>query len=392
MTTAIAFAQFGPYHHARVRALQAMSAERILPVQIASGTNLYAWDDQCPKCENLQTLFRGEKEEVKPLAVYSEARKLIDREGIDCFLLPSYAPKQETALYLAAWRSGARCIMMNESHALTEQARGIKRSLKKLLLRGFDAALVGGAPQKRHFTNLGLSADKIFTGYDAIDNETFRVGAMQARKTPEIWRKRLQLPNRYFLNLGRMIEKKNLSTLLTAYAEFCQQSTEPVALCLVGSGDKEAELKKQAADLGLSVHDYSVENSTSANNLGQGDVAFFGFRQISENPCFYGLAEAFILPSTWEEWGLVVNEAMASGLPVLVAEGVGSAEDLVDMGRNGYTFQAGDTNALAQRLFELAGKEDLRNKMGRASAEIIAEWDVDNFASNALRAIEAAKL
>lgn len=391
MTTAIAFAQFGPYHHARVRALQAMSPERIIPVQIASGTGLYAWDDESPKCDNLQTLCLGEKEKVNPFAVYSEARKLIRRERIDCFLLPSYAPKQETALYLAAWRAGAKCIMMNESHALTERARGWERSLKKFLLRGFDAALVGGAPQKRHFANLGLPSDKIFTGYDAVDNRTFRDGARQAREASKTWRKQLKLPNRYFLNLGRMIEKKNLHTLLAAYAEFCQQSSEPVALCLVGSGDKEAELKQQAAELGLRIHDFSMETSDSADKLGRGDVAFYGFRQISENPYFYGLAEAFILPSAWEEWGLVVNEAMASGLPVLVAEGVGCEEDLIEKGRNGNTFQAEDAKALARHLMEMARNEDLRNKMGRASATIIADWDVDNFARNALQAIAVSK-
>ena len=240
------------------------------------------------------------------------------------------------------------------------------------------------------------------------------------------YRKAYGLPERYFLSLGRMVEKKNLSTLVEAYARFARASVEkhgagsmehgvgsmehgekkhgagsmeqranltencklntehcPPGLVFVGSGELEDALREQARALGLRVIDRSdwkvngreeaqegdagpggVASPPQAENTGEcsdvtgetpvppgqavdrssetrdslpathdeenrGTVFFYGFRQIEENPVFYALAEAFVLPSLKEEWGLVVNEAMAAGLPVIVSRTAGCAEDLL---------------------------------------------------------------
>ena len=389
MKVAIVFAHFGPYHHARVRALQARAEFPVLPLEIAPQTKTYAWSAKGPFCSGLTSLCDGAKEEVSPWRVFFLARRFFLDHGVTHVLLPSYAPAPETALLLAAKACKLRCIMMNESHALTERATGWRRWLKKQLIKCFDAALVGGSPHKRHFACLGIPEKKIFTGYDAVDNRTFQTGANEARKNAKLLRQQLALPPRYFLNLGRMIGKKNLETLVSAYAAYCKASEEPVALSLVGSGENEQSLKEQAIHLGLRVHDFSSGVPEDTTSLGRGDVGFYGFRQIGDNPAFYGLAEVFILPSTFEEWGLVVNEAMSCGLPVLVAEGVGCAENLVANGINGYTFEANDAEVLGQRLVKLAGDRTLRLKMGKASENMITDWGVDNFARKAIAAVEA---
>ncbi|MEM0966357.1 MAG: glycosyltransferase family 4 protein [Verrucomicrobiota bacterium] len=281
--------------------------------------------------------------------------------------------------------------MMNESHAGTEKAKGWKKQIKRMLVRRFDAALVGGKPHKEHFSAFGIPPDKIFTGYDAISNRTFSSGATEAKENAKNRRAELKLPPRYFLSLGRMVRKKNLQTLVSAYALFCQSTEAPVALCFVGSGETESALQSQAQSLGLRVHEGESLDEQTRLELGSGDVCFYGFRQISENPFFYGLAEAFILPSTKEEWGLVVNEAMASGLPVLVANGVGCAMDLVDHEVNGYLFNPMDAETLSGFLVDIATNTEKRAAMGKASERIIADWDVDNFARNAIKAVNAAR-
>jgi 1,2-diacylglycerol 3-alpha-glucosyltransferase len=186
---AICFGQFGPYHHARVVALQAAAREegiRVLPVQIAAATATYEWKEsnesrvKSKKCEGLWTLCEGTDEAASPFEVFLKARRLFREEKVDVAFLPSYSPARYFALFAAAKSLGIRTVMMNESHAGTEQATGWKRWIKQQIVKRFDAALVGGEPHKRHFASLGIPAGKIFTGYDAVD------GAFFAQRADEI--------------------------------------------------------------------------------------------------------------------------------------------------------------------------------------------------------------
>jgi glycosyltransferase involved in cell wall biosynthesis len=536
-TLAICFGQFGPYHHARVAALQEAAKDqktkrpndqetRVVPVQIAAATTTYAWNEpggviptpqakaSPPLAEGLRTLCEGTDEAASPLGVFLKARKLFREEKVDVAFLPSYSPARFFALFAAAKSLGIRTVMMNESHAGTEQAIGWKRWIKCQIVKRFDAAFVGGEPHKRHFASLGIPADKIFTGYDAVDNALFaarademrsmehgarRVEQDESSKDQETKRQSVRdaygLPERYFLSLGRMVEKKNLATLVAAYAKFCDgwrvASDEsarraPVSLVFVGSGELEGALREQARGLGLRVvdrtdwrvektgHGFTRINADKSERLAadrtkgnaassvtragcglspettsgedaaamktrdllpathheenRGTVFFYGFRQIEENPVFYALAEAFVLPSLKEEWGLVVNEAMAAGLPVIVSRTAGCAEDLVpasgqvtggewrvtsknaddcklvaddslEQRSNGFVFDPKSSDALSEALrrIEAAGTTDggdaaatLNAEMGRWSREIVAKFSCENFARQALRAAEAA--
>jgi glycosyltransferase involved in cell wall biosynthesis len=115
-----------------------------------------------------------------------------------------------------------------------------------------------------------------------------------------------------------------------------------------------------------------------------------GFKQYSELLVYYGLAGAFILASTSEQWGLVVNEAMAAGLPVIVSSRCGCAPDLVKHGENGFVFDPEDANSLAQHLRYVSSDECPRDLMGEASRKIINEWDLQLFARNLHKAAELA--
>ena len=194
LTLAVCFGQFGPYHHARVAALQRAGREqdektkrrkdqetRVVPVQIAAATSTYAWSAGAGACENLRTLCEGTDEAASPLGVFLKARKLFRAEGVDVAFLPSYSPARFFALFAAAKSLGVRTVMMNESHAGTEQATGWRRWIKRQIVKRFDAGLVGGEPHKRHFASLGIPADKIFTGYDAVDNARFAAKADEVR-------------------------------------------------------------------------------------------------------------------------------------------------------------------------------------------------------------------
>jgi glycosyltransferase involved in cell wall biosynthesis len=260
-----------------------------------------------------------------------------------------------------------------------------------------------------------------------------------------------------------MVEKKNLSTLVEAYARFARESVEKhgagsvehgegssaadhsvPALVFVGSGELEGVLREQARLLGLRVVDCTAAGSQSSGVSRQegstanckpntensvekdrGAVFFYGFRQIEENAVFYALAEAFVLPSLYEEWGLVVNEAMAAGLPVIVSRTAGCAEDLVpssgnmergawsmeqeadvraarpylEQRSNGFAFDPASSDALSEALRRIADQKTKRlrdeetdgvTEMGQRSREIVAKFSCDNFARQAMRAAKAA--
>jgi glycosyltransferase involved in cell wall biosynthesis len=122
-----------------------------------------------------------------------------------------------------------------------------------------------------------------------------------------------------------------------------------------------------------------------------GAVRLPGFIQYEALPSYYGLAGAFVHASTSEQWGLVVNEAMASGLPVLVSERCGCAPDLVEDGINGSTFDPHDVEELAGLMQRVAAMTDQRRlAMGRAGQRIVADWGPERFADGLMRAVQVA--
>src|SRR5262249_55512462 len=154
--------------------------------------------------------------------------------------------------------------------------------------------------------------------------------AAEIRKREREFRTQYGLPKQYVLSLGRFVPKKNLALLIRAYHRFLLLNPlTNTHLVLVGSGPDGPDLMALSKELRLPVFDHSSQARVNPPS-GTPGVHFYGFRQIEENPVFYALADAFILPSLWEEWGLVVNEAMACGLPVVVSEKAGCVEDLLE--------------------------------------------------------------
>ena len=129
------------------------------------------------------------------------------------------------------------------------------------------------------------------------------------------------------------------------------------ALAFVGSGDQEAALKEYVRTQQIP------------------DVHFLGFRNQSELPDLYAAADVFVLPADNEPWGLIINEVMCAGLPVIATNEIGAVGDLVKPGENGFTYDAGDIDALTDYLARLLQEPETRAGMSQASRRIIAGWD-----------------
>lgn len=390
----IIWGNWGPYHHARFTALRSAAAALGIDargVELVPRSDIYEWKP-AGGSEAVWRLPVNKREmDFRPLRLAQMLRPLLRRERPAVVFVPSYW-HWSLECNLLARSAGARIVMMNESHAGTERARGLKRWLKRRIVRRFHAALVGGSPHKRHFANLGLAENLIATGYDAVDNDYFAREAARVRNDAKSIRSQWGLPSRYVLSLGRLVEKKNLATLVEAHRVRCANAGEGAVrdLVIVGSGPLDTSLRKQCRESGFEVIERSgVPPFRDPGAPAVPRVTFYGFRQLAENPVFYALAEAFVLPSSFEEWGLVVNEAMACGLPVIVSRTAGCAEDLVRHGENGWTFDPSKPSDLAACLARLDESGALRSRMGTRSAEIIAAWGCDAFAAGALAATRA---
>jgi glycosyltransferase involved in cell wall biosynthesis len=250
-----------------------------------------------------------------------------------------------------------------------------------------------------------MPEERVALGYNMVDNDFFAERPASANGSGENADKlkaldadRLALDSGlpigpYFLASNRFVERKNLGRLVEGYkifqdSVFRLQGAEKTCvwpLVLLGDGELRGELEAQCVELGVQVFRIqdSVFSSAGREDLklnsyklktspGGGCVVFAGFRQIGELRAFYAGAGAFVHPALEEPWGLVINEAMASGLPVLSSRNVGAAEELVQEGKTGFLFDPGDVNSIAESLFKMFSMSEAeRHKMGVEAREML---------------------
>lgn len=390
----ILWSSFGPYHVARIvaadKALKSAACE-LTAFRFTEKSGTYGWEAENPAETPVVTLSGTQPQGLRQsLVVAWRFLKELRSRSIQSVFLPSFSPLPNTLCLLAAWASGRRIILMTESWEATGKQSAGSRIMKRFLTVLCDAALVGGTPQKRYLAGLGMPESRIFTGYDVIDVDHFTKAAKNIRSgkaEPDDdinpW-----LPDRYFLSLGRFVQKKNLSLLVEAYAMAKREKPEIKSkLVMVGEGPEKASLEERAKAAGL----VCVDAPNPGEIAAEADVYFYPFQQIDRTPRFFALAEAFILPSLWEEWGLVVNEAMACGTPVIVSNKVGAGFDLVENGTNGFVFDPESTGGLKDLLLRFIEDPTLRERLGTAGAEKILDWGPGLFGASALAAWKAAQ-
>ncbi|MGQ9730147.1 MAG: glycosyltransferase family 4 protein [Candidatus Zipacnadales bacterium] len=235
--------------------------------------------------------------------------------------------------------------------------------------RLFDGAFVGGVRSAQYAQRLGIPSARIVPGYEVVDNNFFAAGAAAARNRREELTQSLSLPSRFFLYVGRLDPEKNVAALLEGYAAYRLQNSRGWGLVLVGAGSQERQLKSLCKELRAP------------------DVYWLGFRQPEELPQFYGLASCLILPSLSEPWGLVVNEALAAGLPVIVSDRCGCVPELVCDGKNGFLWNPHDVPSLATLMSRMASDDTDRDSMAEVGRRIIAGFTPQTWAQNLLQLI-----
>lgn len=235
--------------------------------------------------------------------------------------------------------------------------RVIRKPLMHILYNHLcDACLPVGTLNRDFYLFHGVEQNRLFTVPFTVNNEYFVAAANE--KSNSQMRTELGLPadKPLILFASKLTPGKRPMDLLDAYGRLCNLSVE-AGLLVVGSGAEETALRAYVQEKQLP------------------RVYFVGFKNQSELPKFYSAADVFVLPSENESWGLVLNEVMCSGLPVIVSRGVGAAPDLVRHGQNGFVYETGDVEALTDFLFSIVTSSELRDQMGQASREIISNWN-----------------
>jgi glycosyltransferase involved in cell wall biosynthesis len=239
---------------------------------------------------------------------------------------------------LAAKRLGIPVMVRGDSQLQTPRSRS-RKALKALaypwLLRLFDAALFVGQRSRAYYAHYGYPASRLFFSPHCVDAPWF--GARATAEERWRLRDRCAIAPETFIVLfaGRLIPFKRPADVITAAAR-CRTRGLKAEILVAGSGELETNLKAAAAAARVPLH-------------------LLGFRNQTEMPAAYAAADCLVLPSDGREtWGLVANEALACGRPIVVSDACGCAPDLANDGHVGRLFPTGDAEALADAIGTLA--------------------------------------
>ncbi len=264
--------------------------------------------------------------------------------------------------YLASWqalrwarRNGVPFVLWCESTAHDQRSGSlVLESLKQNFFNKCSGFVVPGASAKEYVEQLAGCASAIFVAPNAVDNDLFAAGSDSARANASRVRGHLGLPARYVLFVGRLVKAKGVLELLDAYASLPEKLRSQLGLVFAGDGPLRADLELKA------------------RMLSPGLIHFAGFVQRDELASYYGLAECLAFPTYSDTWGMVVNEAMACGLPIVSSCVAGCTADLVSS--NGIVVAPRNSVQLSRAIQQIAADPVLRENMSFRSQEIIQRY------------------
>ena len=322
----------------------------------------------------------------KPIATTTYRTVILDRAGRgllagarlfgelarnrpDFLIIYGYTLVPQIIAILWSMVTGSRYALIGDANIHTDKPAGWKRGLRRWWIRQTvkqAAAIIAIGTANRLFWNkYGARPDQLFEAPYAVDNEHFERAVEVARVDVDELRRSLRIPSGVvFLFVGRLIPRKNVDLIIRAIRA---TTSRDVALVIVGDGNERKRLE----------------------SLAEGDprIAFAGAVSQTSLPGYYSMADCLVLPASGEPWGLVVNEAMASGLAVIVHRDCGVAVDLVSA-RNGVVLETFDVSEL-QRALETVSNDPVKlNIMKRKSLERISKSSIERAAAAIIKAVK----
>lgn len=346
---------FGPMHVDRCDAV-ADSGLDVLGLELYGKSDVYEWIPESGKKFNKITLFNSGRPRGLNL-IYSLIRFRL-KHGKSNWFMCHYEWKEIFIFACFLRLIGDRVFTMGCSKFDDWPRKSSKEFLKSFFFKPYKGAIGSGIRSRDYFCFHGIPTDKVVTEYNSVSIKRIREMSEIEDNYSNI-----DFTDRYFTIVARLVPKKNLHMALEAYKKYCELDSSPRVLHICGSGILEAELKNHAKQLG-------VENL----------VYFHGFVQTKQIAIILSRSIALILPSIEEQFGNVVIEAQALGLPVLLSDVCGARDNLIRSGVNGFVFEPDNYSGLAWFMDLLANNQILWQRMSDSAVEFSKKGDVSNFA------------
>ena len=297
-----------------------VQAVNTLPIRYSKGINLpyktYHNDTKAHQFQNLYIPFG-----LPPDLLFFRPDLIISGE---------FGLRSLVAMMVARLR-GIPFVLWSEE--IAESAKGIskmQRILRNILIPRATACLAWGTPAINYLKSFHVPDNKIFYCAQAVDNQ-YWMDKVSGYNKPDLKAKHRFL-GKVFLSVGRLVERKGLDILLNAWGALPDMVKAKNSLVIVGAGEEEQKLRQLASDNGIH------------------NVYFVGYKTAEELPEYYAASDVLVFPSLGDVWGLVVNEAMACGLPVLASKYAGASQELIDSVDVGEVFDPLDIKAFTALL------------------------------------------
>jgi glycosyltransferase involved in cell wall biosynthesis len=382
MKTVIYWEYFQRYHNARIAALLRhveTSEHEVIPVSL-SEVGYHGHKAERDAYVDLHARYLKGDGSIRPIddpLVIAQFIELLDAEQPDAVAIVGWYGKGTREIVRWANAHSKAVVLMLAGSQHDKKRNLIKEAYKRFcFMPKIGAVLCGGLPHVRYAMTLGMKETRIFTGYNSVDNSFWAAKAEEAKGCDRQLTAAMGLtPQRYFISVGRFIGKKNFVALIEQYAAYRSLAGKDAwDLVIAGDGELREVLEAKIGELNLS-----------------DCVKLPGYLSSEALAPYLGLAGAFILPSSgYEQWGLVVNEAMAAGLPVIVSDICGCCEDLVIEGKTGYSFSPSSMDSLSCLMQTLSEDPLARDRMANAAGEHIHNYSPEVFAKNFLAACQSA--
>jgi glycosyltransferase involved in cell wall biosynthesis len=292
--------------------------------------------------------------------------------GFDGFVVPGWALRSYWQAVLACRRAGVPVFARGDSQLVGPRGTAVRLAKSvafRAILRWFDGFLYVGQRNRDYLLHYGVPSDRLFFSPHCIDNDAFGTASEVARRQAEAAGRDPSRPRR-ILFAGKLIERKRPLDALRAAALLTARGCD-VEVAFAGSGDLQDSLMSAAAASGVRAH-------------------FHGFVNQSELPAVYAAADVIVLPSDGREtWGLVINEAMACGVPAVVSDAVGCGPDLIEPGLTGAVFPLGDAAEMARGIAAVLAFD--RERTRRALADRMQTYSPARAAQGIAGAASALK-
>jgi len=247
--------------------------------------------------------------------------------------------------------------------------RKIAMPIIKLLMKFSNAFVVYGTRSKDYVTSFGIPRERVFTAINVGNVEFFKAESERLKGQKGVIKGELDIKsNKVILYIGQFIKRKGVKYLLDAFSKLKGEEKD-TGLVLIGDGPQREELMQKGH--------------------GVKDIHFIDAIQPESLPSYYVIADVFILPSLYERFGIVVSEAMASGLPIIATEKSGASADLIRDGVNGYVVKDRDVDGLYAALRKILKDPQLSRRMGGNSSRMIEnEFNLDKTTQGLIEAIK----